>query len=101
MKTTLDLPEDLIREVKLRAVHQRRTVRDLVAECLRQGLGMPSLGRAEKPPASSRVVIGVDGLPLLRCAPNAPASRMSVGELLALEQESQTKEDLERAGLSF
>ncbi len=101
MKTTLDLPDELIREVKLRAVHQRRTVKDLVAEVLRQGLGMPPLGRAEKHPAGSRVVIGENGLPLFRCAPNAPATRMSVEELLALEQETQTEEDLKRAGLSL
>jgi hypothetical protein len=99
VKTTLDLPEDLIQEVKLRALLQRRTVKDLVAECLRLGLAMPSPRRAEHPPASSRVVTGEDGLPLFRCAPDAPATRMSVGKLLALEQESQTQEDLERAGL--
>ena len=101
MKTTLDLPDDLIQEVKLRALLQRRTVKDFVAECLRQALAMPALRQAEKPPASSRVVIGEDGLPVLHCDPDAPATRMSVGKLLALEQESQTEEDLERAGLSL
>ena len=40
MKTTLDLPDELIREAKLRAVLQGRTLRDLVAEYLRQGMGM-------------------------------------------------------------
>jgi len=40
MKTTLDLPDDLMREMKLRAVIQGRTLRDLVAEFLRQGLGL-------------------------------------------------------------
>ena len=34
MKTTLDLPDELIREAKLRAVLQGRTLRDLVAEYL-------------------------------------------------------------------
>lgn len=34
MKTTLDLPDKLIREAKLRAVLQGRTLRDLVAEYL-------------------------------------------------------------------
>lgn len=40
MKTTLDLPDELIREAKLRAAMQGRTLRDLVADFLRQGLGM-------------------------------------------------------------
>ena len=99
MKTTLDLPDELIRGVKLRAVVQRRTVKDLVAEFIRQGLGMAPLGRAKKRPASSRVQIGENGLPVIRCTPTAPATRMSVEELLALEQQTQTQEDLKRAGL--
>ncbi len=101
MKTTLDLPDELIREVKLRAVHQGRTVKDLVAEFLRQGLGMAPLGIAEERPVSPMVKIGARGLPVIRCVPNAPATRMSVAELLALEQETQTEEDFNRAGLSL
>ena len=101
MKTTLDLPDELIREVKLRAVVQRRTVKDLVAEFLRQGLGMAPLKGAEQRPSSPMVKIGKRGLPVIQCAPNAPATRMSTAELLALEQETQTEEDLKRAGLSL
>lgn len=101
MKTTLDLPDELIREVKLRAVHQRRTVKDLVAELLRQGLGLAPLGRAEKRPVSRMVEIGENGLPRIRCSPDAPAARMSLEELLALEQDIQTEEDMRRAGLAL
>jgi plasmid stability protein len=101
MKTTLDLPDELIREVKLRAVHQRRTVKDLVAEFLRQGLGLSPLGEPEKRPVSPMVKIGKRGLPVILCRPNAPATRMSTAELLALEQESQAEEDLPRVGLSL
>lgn len=99
MKTTLDLPDELIREVKLRAVVQGRTVKDLVAEFLRQGLGMAPVGRAKKGPASSMVESGENGLPVIRCAKSAPATRMSVAKLLALEQEALTKEDWQRARL--
>ena len=98
MKTTLDLPDELIREVKLRAVVQRRTVKDLVAEFIRQGLGMPSREGGKKRPVSSMVVIGENGLPVIRCKPDAPATKMSVEELLALEQETQKEEDLKRGG---
>jgi hypothetical protein len=31
LKTTIDLPDDLVQEVKMRAVLSKRTVRDLVA----------------------------------------------------------------------
>ena len=101
MKTTLDLPDELIHEIKVRAVHQRRTVKDLVAEFLRQGLGMAPLGEAEKRPVSPMVKTGKHGLPVILCAPSAPATRMSAAELLALEQETQTEEDLKRAGISL
>lgn len=100
MKTTFDLPDDLVREVKLRAVVQGRTVKDLVAEFLRQGLGIATPGPLEKPPAGSLVRIGEGGLPVIRCRPDAPATRMSVEELLELEQESQAEEDSKRAGIS-
>ncbi|MFZ4774133.1 MAG: hypothetical protein ACOYM3_02140 [Terrimicrobiaceae bacterium] len=98
MKTTMDLPDELIREVKLRAVVQRRTVKDLVAEFLRQGLGMETIG--QKPLSSHLVEIGENGLPVFRCQLNAPAARMTPEELLRLEQDSQAREDLHHAGLA-
>jgi plasmid stability protein len=99
MKTTLDLPDELIRGVKLRAINQGRTVKDLVAELLRRGLGLEPEGPPKKRPANSMVVTGENGLPIVRCAPNAPATRMSVKQLLSLEQEAQRGEDGKRAGL--
>lgn len=101
MKTTLDLPDELVRQVKLRAVVQGRTVKDLVAEFLRLGLGIVPLGRAGKPPVSSMVQVGETGLPTVRCRPHAPATRMSVAELLKLERETQAREDLKHAGISL
>jgi len=100
MKTTLDLPEEIVREVKLRAVLQRRTVKELVTELLRQGLKLEPASPALTP-GSERVGIGEDGLPVIRCAPGAPATRMSQGERLALEQEALTEEDAKRAQSSF
>ena len=41
MKTIFDLPPDLVREVKLRAVHEGRTLNDVAAELLRRGLADP------------------------------------------------------------
>lgn len=100
MKTTLDLPDELIREVKLRAVVQRRTVKDLVAEFLRQGLGMVPSAPPKPPPAGSMVEIGPKGLPVIRCNPRAPAIRMSAKKLLQLEQATQAEEDAKHAGLA-
>lgn len=99
MKTTLNLPDELIREMKLRAVVQGRTLRDLVADYLRQGLGMAAPRPPKMPSSGSMVEIGPSGLPVIRCRADAPASRMSVEELLKLEQQTQTEEDLQHAGL--
>ena len=38
MKTTLDLPDDLVREVKIRAVRENRKLKDAIADLLRLGL---------------------------------------------------------------
>jgi hypothetical protein len=38
MKTTLDLPDDLMREVKIRAVHEQKKLKDAIAEFIRKGM---------------------------------------------------------------
>ena len=92
MKTTLDLPEDLLRAMKMQAVQEGRKFKDVAAEIFRRGLRQPA-------PSASRPTRHRVKLPLIQCAADAPASRMSAEELIALEQESQTQEDLERLGL--
>lgn len=99
MKTTLDLPDELIHAVKLRAVMQRRTVKDLVADFLRQGLGIAPQAPMAVPPAGSMIDIGPDGLPRVRCQAGAPASNLDAVALLQLEQAALAKEDLRRAGM--
>ncbi len=41
MKTTIDLPEDLVREMKFRAVREGRKLRDVAEEVFRRGLAAP------------------------------------------------------------
>ena len=38
VKTTLDLPDDLMREVKIRAVHEQKKLKDAIAEFIRRGM---------------------------------------------------------------
>jgi hypothetical protein len=47
MKTTLDLPDDLMREVKIRAVHEQKKLKDMIAEFIRKGMSA-SKNRARK-----------------------------------------------------
>ena len=42
MKTTLELPDDLLREVKIRAAQQNRRMKDVIAEALRSSLAAPA-----------------------------------------------------------
>lgn len=38
MKTTLELPDELVKEIKLLAVHEGKKLKDIVADLLRKGL---------------------------------------------------------------
>jgi hypothetical protein len=59
MKTTLDLPNDLVREMKLRAVHEGKKLKEFASEVIRRGLSQQSV-----PPVRSLVR---PSLPLIRC----------------------------------
>lgn len=45
MKTTLELPDDLMHRVKLRAVHAHRKLKDEVADLLERGMRTPAKKR--------------------------------------------------------
>ena len=91
MKTTLELPNDLVREVKLRAVNEGKKLKDVISDLLRQGLGHPA---PTLPGAMARR--GRIDVPLFPSSPSAPARRMSLDDLVAAEHESLTRDDLER-----
>ena len=98
MKTTLDLPNDLLREAKLRAVMQGSTLKDLISDFIRQGLGLGASNPSDVLAASSLVYLGPTGLPVVRCTAGAPASRASLKDLLALEQKTLADQDLHHVG---
>ena len=103
MKTTVDLPDALVKQVKIRAVREGRKLKDAVADLLRKGLASPQTPPKKAPAMKSpRIITDPEtGLPLIVCDPRAPANKMTAEELIALEQETQTQEDLERLGLSL
>ena len=78
MKTTLDLPADLVREMKMRAAHDGRKLRDVATEIFRRGLAQsgPVGG------ASRRVV-----LPIIDCpAATTAMTAEQVADLLASQE---------------
>lgn len=97
MKTTFDLPPELVRELKLRAVHEGRKLKEVAADLLKRGLAAQDTD-AKSRPAKPKIEIQASGLPVVRCAANAPAKRMTARELLALERQSLDQEDLQRLG---
>ena len=67
MITTLDLPDDLLHELKLRAEHDGRPVKDIVADLLAAGLTPASEARPQNGPVTSK------NLPLIKLRPAPPA----------------------------
>lgn len=97
MKTTFDLPPELVRAMKLRAVHEGRKLKDVAADLLQRGLAGAE-STAKPKPAKPKIEIQASGLPVVRCTANAPAKRMTADELLALERQSLDHDDLQRLG---
>jgi plasmid stability protein len=82
MKTTLELPDELMRKIKIRAVKENRKLKDAIADLLRRGLSE----RAAGPTLRRRVE-----LPLVKCAHAASPEEEMTPERVAtvlLDQES-------------
>ena len=91
MKTTIDLPSELVRAIKLRALNENRRLKEVVTDLLRSGLKHG--GATDSVPQKGRMEF-----PLFATTRIAPASRLSAEELIALEQNAQIEEDQERHG---
>jgi hypothetical protein len=89
MKTTIDLPEDLVREMKLCAAQEGRKLKDIAAEAMRRGLRMPE-------PATTRGRRRVK-LPII-AAPRGASSFDLTGERVH-ELEMQTEAESHEASL--
>jgi plasmid stability protein len=63
MRTTLDLPDELVTEIKILAAQERSSLKDLIAELLRNGLkarAVPTRQSPLPPIYRSRASIGRD-----------------------------------------
>jgi plasmid stability protein len=68
VKTTIELPDDLIREIKVRAAREDRKLKDLIADLLRRGLAANE---------SSRDVRHRVKLPLIHGQPPDPGEEVT------------------------
>lgn len=71
----MDLPDELMRAIKIRAVEKNRKLKDAIADLLRRGLSQESSG----PPAVRERV----KLPLVSCAHGARPSEEMTPERVA------------------
>ncbi|HEY1860450.1 MAG TPA: DUF433 domain-containing protein [Gemmataceae bacterium] len=82
MKTTLDLPDALVKQVKLRALRDGRKLKDAVADLLRKGLAVA----ANAKPDARAPVVTTDrgtGLPLIECKRAATPQEEVTAERMA------------------
>ena len=84
MKTTIDLPEDLVREMKFRAVREGRKLREVEEEVFRQGLAAPAPSRG--PGERHRVK-----LPIIPAPAGSKLFEISGERLLELEMEAEER----------
>lgn len=64
MKTTLDLPDELMRSLKIRAAQSDRRLKDVVTELLKRGLAEPDASSNSDDPAQAlraRLIFHDDG----------------------------------------
>jgi hypothetical protein len=81
-KTTIDLPEELVREMKFRAVREGRKLREVAEEVFRRGLAAPAPER--RPGERHRVK-----LPIVPAPAGARPFKLSGKRLLDLELEAE------------
>lgn len=79
MKTTIDLPDNLVRAVKVRDAQQGRTVHELVAAYIQSGLNAPT-----------QPTITTHDLPIIPADARAALAPMSRDEIVALEYHALT-----------
>jgi hypothetical protein len=84
MKTTLDLPDELLRSIKVKAAREDRKLKDVIADLLRKGLETPA-NAAEPEPRPSVFPIFRGGHP---ARPGDEATPERIAAIL-LDQEVQ------------
>ena len=87
MKTTLELPDELMSEVRVRAAKEGRKLKDLVAELIRSGLEQETRPGGAPGPRPA--------LPLIECA-----HRASPGEEMTADRVAQVLSDQDVGALS-
>jgi hypothetical protein len=100
MKVTVDLPEGLVKKVKLRAVHDGRKLKDTVQELLVQGLSVDLLGAKAKKRKPRLVTNPKTGFPEIDCGSGSRRSTLTMEQHNELIRRIEEEQDLESVGIS-
>lgn len=98
MKTTLDLPDPLMRRVKIRAASEGRKLKELISDLLEKGLDTPSVQTLPE----GELPYEIDpqtGFPMARTIHIPGFVPPTVEESRAIIERANEEEDLRRAGL--
>ena len=87
MRTTLDLPDEILRKAKIAAVERGSTLRQLVIEALRREMESPLENRRRR----------MKNAPV-KLAPDAPLRTLSPGAVKRLDTEAAVEAEVARAG---
>ena len=91
MKSTIDLPSDLVREMKLRAVHEGRKLKDIAAELLRSALA-PDKSSATRPVGAATPKT----LPVLKATRTADCGAVDAQEFVEFIKQADVDLDVTR-----
>lgn len=98
MRTTLDLPDPLMRRVKIRAASEGRKLKDMISELLERGMDAPPAERLSDA-EPGYVIDPTTGMAMARTL-NIPGFKPPTAEeSRALIERANEEEDLRRAGV--
>jgi hypothetical protein len=92
MKTTVEIPDEIMRMIKVKAAEEGYKIKDLVTLLLKR-----ALTSSEK--AASTPEKGDLSFPLIKCRPNAPISKMSAQDIYKLMHQTLEEDDLANTSL--
>jgi Arc/MetJ-type ribon-helix-helix transcriptional regulator len=96
MQTTIELPDELARQIETLATQSGRSAPDVIRELLERGLA--ANGEAKQLPTPVIKTDPKTGFPYIEPT-GEPPRKLTIAEALALEQQSLFEEDMERMGV--
>lgn len=94
MKTTLELPDELMRSIKVRAAQTDRTLKDVVSDLIQRGLESPAIPAANDPLQAwaKKLIVESDGSVKNPDGLDAPAFFTALDEIRAQSRREEPRD---------